>query len=166
VAVWCAALLAGRALAAPRWRVIGGVALLALSVAIGLEARFGESNWLARDFRTPRAAEREGWANVAAFVTNDPGPVYADNVGLLLVAGKEVRYTDPFSLAFATRTGQWDDGALVARVERGEFSLIALRYDVFGVDGPPDDLTEGMFRAIRARYRVIERNVVVIYAPR
>lgn len=166
VAVWCAALLAGRGLASPRWRVVAGVAMLALAVALGLEARFGATNWLARDFRAPLPAEREGWGNVAAFVTNDPGPVYADNVGLLLVAGQEVRYTDPFSLAYATRTGQWDDRELVARVRRGEFSLIALRYDVFGVEGPPDDLTEGLYEAIRARYRVVERNVVVLYAPR
>jgi hypothetical protein len=166
VAIWCAALLVGRGLMSPRWRVVAGIVLLALSIALGLEARFGATNWLARDFRTPLTAEREGWANVAAFVTNDPGPVYADNVGLLLVAGKEVRYTDPFSLAYATRTGQWDDRELVARVLQGEFSLIALRYDVFSVDGPPDDLTEGLYEAIRARYRVIERNVVVVYAPR
>jgi hypothetical protein len=166
VAVWCAALLAGRGLVAPRWRVVAGVALVALSVGLGLEARFGATNWLARDFRAPLPAEREGWANVAAFVTNDAGPIYADNVGLLLVAGKEVRYTDPFSLAYATRTGQWDDRELVARVLRGEFSLIALRYDVFGVDGPPDDLTAGLYEAIRARYRVVERNVVVLYALR
>jgi hypothetical protein len=108
-------------------------------------------------------------ANVASFVTNDPGPVYSDNVGLLLVAGKEVRYTDPFSLAFAVRTGQWDERALVARVERGEFSLIALRYDVFATPadgGGANDLTPALYTAIRNRYRVIERNVMIIYAPR
>lgn len=166
VAVWCAALLAGRGLATPRWRLMAGIGLLALSIALGLEARLASPNWLARDFRPPLAAEREGWGNVAAFVTNDPGPVYADNVGLLLVAGKEVRYTDPFSLAYATRTGQWDDRELVARATRKEFSLIALRYDVFTVDSPPDDLTVGLFEAIREHYRVIERNVVVVYAPK
>jgi len=87
----------------------------------------------------------------------------------VLVAGKEVRYTDPFSLAFAARTGQWDDRELVARVERGEFSLIALRYDIFAASsegGAADDLTPGLYAAIRAHYRVIERNVVILYAPR
>jgi hypothetical protein len=166
VAVWCAALLAGRWLAVPRWRVVAPLVLLALSVALGLEARIAGTNALARDFRVPLPLEVEGWRNVAAFVTNDPGPVYADNVGLLLVAGKEVRYTDPFSLAFATRTGQWDDRELVARVERGEFSLIALRYDVFAAGGAPNDLTDGLYAAILARYRVIERNVMILYAPR
>lgn len=169
VAIWCAALVAGRALAAPRLRVGAALALVALAVALGLEARVGPTNWLARDFRAPLPREIEGWRNVAAYVTNTPGPVYSDNVGLLLVAGHEVRYTDPFSLAYAARTGQWDDAALVARVARGEFSLIALRYDIFRPDdpaGPPDDLTPGLYEAIRARYRVVERNVMILYAPR
>ena len=99
-------------------------------------------------------------------MTNDPGPVYSDNVGLLLVAGKPVQYTDPFSLTYAARTGQWDQRALVARVERGEFTLIALRYDVFAVGGAPADLTPELHAAIRARYRPIERNVLFLYAPR
>jgi hypothetical protein len=168
VAVFCATLAIGRFAAQGRGLPLAVALLVALSLALGWEERLGGSGWLARDFRPPLAREREGWANVAAFVTNDPGPVYADNVGLLLVAGKEVRYTDPFSLAFAVRTGRWDDSALVARVERGEFSLIELRYDLFapGIEGPPDDLTPGLYAAIRARYRVIESNVVILYAPK
>lgn len=166
VAAWCAALLVGRWLAAPPWRLFALVAVVVLSIALGVEGRVAPVNALARDFRVPLPLEVEGWRNVAAFVTNDPGPVYSDNVGLLLVAGKEARYTDPFSLAFATRTGQWDDRALVARVERGEFSLIALRYDLFAAGGAPNDLTEGLYAAITARYRVIERNVMILYAPR
>ncbi|HEY8601343.1 MAG TPA: hypothetical protein VIL85_23150 [Thermomicrobiales bacterium] len=173
VAIFCITLLIGRLLNTPirtlSWRAFTPILLLLVALALGNEARFGEANWLARDFRRPLPAEVEGWRNVAAFVTNDPGPVYADNVGLLLVAGKEVRYTDPFSLTYATRTRQWDDSALVARVERGEFSLIALRYDVFAPDaegGGGSDLTPGLYTAIRAHYRVIERNVMILYAPR
>ena len=51
-------------------------------------------------------------------------------------------------------------------MRRGDFSLIALRYDVFAEDGAPDDLTPALYAAIRERYRVIERNVVILYAPR
>jgi hypothetical protein len=148
---------------------LAGLLPLALSGLLLAEGRLGRPDWLARDFRPPRPAEREGLAQVAAFVTNDPGPVYSDNVGLLLVAGKEVRYTDPFSLAYAARTGQWDQGALVQRVGRGEFSLIVLRYDIFAPSaegGPPTDLTPELYAAIRARYRTIESNVLYLYAPR
>ncbi len=173
VAIFCTALLIGRLVGAQHrtfsWRTLTPSLLLLIALALGNEASFGGTNWLARDFRQPLPTEVEGWRNVAAFVTNDPGPVYADNVGLLLVAGKEVRYTDPFSLTYATRTGQWDDSALVARVERGEFSLIALRYDLFAPDvagGGASDLTPGLYTAIRAQYRVIERNVMILYAPR
>ena len=173
VAIFCTALLIGRLVGTQNrafpWRTLTPILLLVVALVLGNEAGFGGTNWLARDFRQPLPAEVEGWRNVAAFVTNDPGPVYADNVGLLLVAGKEVRYTDPFSLTYATRTQQWDDSALVARVERGEFSLIALRYDLFAPDvqgGGASDLTPGLYTAIRAHYRVIERNVLILYAPR
>ncbi len=174
VAAFCAvALLVARLwqTTPPRLVQVGAIALLLLgsSLALGNEAQFGATNWLARDFRQPLPAEREGWHNVAAFVTNDPGPVYSDNVGLLLVARKAVRYTDPFSLAYATRTGQWDDRALVARIERREFSLVALRYDIFATtdnEGGGNDLTPAIYTALRANYRVIERNVMTLYAPR
>ncbi|MGN6673968.1 MAG: hypothetical protein ACTHMA_11745 [Thermomicrobiales bacterium] len=170
VAVLCAALLANRLLEAPRpWtHLVGAVVPVLLSLALLNEAHVGVTGWLARDFRTPLPAERAGWAQVASFVTNDPGPVYSDNVGLLLVAGKDVYYTDPFTLAYAVNTGQWDDRALVARVMRGDFSLIALRYDLFDQDaakGPPTDMTPALYNAIRARYRVVQRNVMVLYVP-
>ncbi len=161
----------GGAGARPVWRgALAGLLVLGLSGSFLFEARLDPrppgQHSLARDFRTPRPAERAGWAQLAAFVTNDPGPVYSDNVGLLLVAGKEVRYTDPFSLSYAARTGQWDQTSLVERVERGEFTLIALRYDIFAVGGALTDLTPELYQAIRARYRVIERNVMFLYAPR
>ena len=173
--VLCTGLAAGRlagtgGVCPPRPRAAGpllaGALILLVSLGLLAEGRLDSPNWLARDFRRPLPAEREGWAQIAAFVTNDPGPVYSDNVGLLLVAGKEVRYTDPFSLSYAAATGQWDQRELVARVERGEFSLIALRYDVFATSGAATDLTPELFEAIRGRYRVIERNVLYLYAPR
>ncbi|HEX5502674.1 MAG TPA: hypothetical protein VFW96_08625 [Thermomicrobiales bacterium] len=166
-AALCAALLAGRLAArGATGRVAAAALVLLLSVASVAEARLAPADWLARDYRAPLPAEREGWAQLAAFVTNDPGPVYSDNVGLLLVAGKPVDYTDPFTLAYAAETGQWDQRALVGRIERGEFHLIALRYDVFAVSGAPTDLTPEMLAAIRAHYRLIQRNVVFVYAPR
>jgi hypothetical protein len=170
-AVLCAALLTNRLLESPApWaRLAGAVVPVLLALTLLNEAHFGTPGWLARDFRVPLPAERAGWAQVASFVTNDPGPVYSDNVGLLLVAGKDVRYTDPFTLAYAARTGQWDDRALVARVVRGGFSLIALRYDLFDPDagkGPPTDMTPALYNAIRAHYKVIQRNVMILYVPR
>lgn len=163
-----AGLVAGRLARARQGpsRLAAGALLLALALASLGEAGLAGSNWLARDFRTPRAAEREGWAQLAAYVTNDPGPVYSDNVGLLLVAGKAVRYTDPFTLTYAAATGQWDQRGLVRRIEAGEFSLIALRYDIFAESGAAADLTPEMYAAIRARYRLVERNVLYVYRPR
>lgn len=163
-----AGVLAGRLLTSRRAGAtyVAPVLLLVLSLAALNEGKLAGYNWLARDFRTPLGAEWAGWAQLAAFVTNDPGPVYSDNVGLLLVAGKEVRYTDPFTLTYAASTGQWDQRALVSRIERGEFSLIALRYNVFVETGAAADLTPEMYAAIRSRYRLIERNVMYLYRPR
>lgn len=150
----------------PSLVVLAPLVLLGLSLASMYEARLGDSSWLARDFRVPLVAEREGWAQLASYVTNDPGPIYSDNTGLLLVAGKAVEYSDPFTLTYAVATGQWDDSSLVRRIERGEFSLIALRYNVFAVDGAAGDLTPRMYAAIRSRYILVERNVLFVYRPR
>ena len=48
----------------------------------------------------------------------------------------------------------------------GRNRLAAAEDERGGGEGPPDDLTEGLYAAIRAHYRVIERNVMILYAPR
>ncbi len=144
------------------------VALVALSV-VALAEREGTTGWLARDYRTPTASERAGYAAVAAYIANSPGPVYSNNVGILVVTGQTVRVTDPFTMAAEVRLGRWDDASLVADVEAGKYPLIALSYnDVASLDPdlPPTDATPGLIRAIQTRYRLIERNVLRLYVPK
>ncbi|MGI8858514.1 MAG: ArnT family glycosyltransferase [Thermomicrobiales bacterium] len=144
------------------------VAVVAFSV-VALVEREGTTGWLARDYRAPTASELDGYAAVAAYIANSPGPVYSTNVGILVVTGQPVRVTDPFTMATEVRLGRWDDASLVADVEAGRYPLIALSYnDVASLDPdlPPTDATPGLIRAIQTRYRLIERNVLRLYVPK
>ncbi len=147
---------------------LGLVAILLLTgVAVG--EREGRRGWLAREYRLPTVAERQGFERAASSVASTAGPVYGDNVGLgiLAITGHAVRVTDPFTLAAEVRMGRWDDSALVDDVAAGRYRLIALRGDVAAMDPmhPPGDVTPGLIRAIRQRYHPVERNVVWLYAP-
>lgn len=147
---------------------LGLVAILLLTgVAVG--EREGRRGWLAREYRLPTVAERQGFERAASSVASTAGPVYGDNVGLgiLAITDHAVSVTDPFTLAAEVRMGRWDDSALVADVAAGRYRLIALRGDVATMDPmhPPGDITPGLIRAIRQRYHPVERSVVWLYAP-
>jgi hypothetical protein len=144
------------------------VGLIVCSVS-ALTEREAATGWLARDYRAPSVSEREGYAAVAAAIANSPGPVYSTNVGILVVTDQSVRVTDPFTMAAEVRLGRWDDAALVADVAAGKYPLIVLSYnDVASLDPdqPPTDATPGLIRAIQARYRLVERNVLRLYVPK
>jgi hypothetical protein len=166
-----------RMLASPRasvsragpWPVaIVAIVLIAVSI-VSVTENEGSTGWLARDYRRPTAAEREGLASIASLIANSPGPVYSNNVGILVITGQPVRVTDPFTMAAEVRLGRWDDSLLIADVAAGAFPVIALSYnDVASLDAdlPPTDATPGLIRAIQARYRLVERNVLRIYVPK
>jgi hypothetical protein len=151
--------LRGR-LAAPAL-LLAGVAAVALMVEPS-----GGRSWLAGDLRPPSPNERLGWEQVLPVVAGDPGPVYSDNVGLLLLTGHPIRYTDPFTMAGSVQGGLWSDEALVEAVRGQEFSLIALRYDVGRLRGVPTDITPNLLDAIREHYVIADRNVMFLYRPR
>ncbi len=145
------------------------VAVLALgSSALVVYAAFvGTSTptWLVRELRAPLESEREGWRNITQYVTNFRGEVFADNMGLLVLANKPIRYSDPFTMAMAHRNGLWSDAHLVDEIKQTKFGLIVVRQDVNSADAPAGDLTPGVFEAIRKHYRIVERNIEYIYAP-
>jgi hypothetical protein len=143
-------------------------ALLLATLATGglVAAPAASRAWLAGDLRSPPAAEQLGWQQILPVVTADPGPVYSDNVGLLVLSGQPIQYTDPFTLAAATEAGLWSDEALVTAVRDRHFSLIALRYDVSRLRGVPTDITPDLLAAIREHYVVADRNVLFLYRPR
>lgn len=163
-----AALAAGYTLARALPTRLAAPALLLAALSTGLlltEPATGRA-WLAPDLRPPAESVRLGWEQVLLVVAGDPGPVYSDNVGLLLLGGQPIRYTDPFTLAAAAQAGLWSDRALVEQVRSRQFSLIALRYDVGRLQRTPTDITPDLLAAIREHYVVADRNVMFLYRPR
>jgi hypothetical protein len=154
----------GQALAT-RLAVPALLLLAVMTVTLVAEPAGGRA-WLAAELRPPSDSERLGWEQVLPVVVSDPGPVYSDNVGLLLLSGQPIRYTDPFTMAGATAAGLWSDTALVETVRGRQFSLIALRYDVTRLRGVPTDITPELLAAIREHYVVADRNVMILYRPR
>ena len=144
-------------------RVAGMVIVL---TGVACIEREGPHGWLADVYRAPTIRERDGTAAVAAYLANARAPVYSDNVGILVIARQPVRVTDPFTMAAEVRLGRWDDSALVADVAAGTYSVIAIREDHFDPEHPPSDMTPALVRAIQARYRLAERNVLYLYVPK
>jgi hypothetical protein len=146
-----------------------GLAAIVLLTGIAIGEREGRGSWLAWEYHLPTMAERQGYAHVLTRVESTTGPIYADNVGLglLALAAHTVQVTDPFTLAAEVRLGRWDDSAVVGDVAAGHYRLIALRGDVMKMDPehPPGDMTPGLIRAIRQHYHLVERSVVWLYAP-
>ncbi|MGI8687520.1 MAG: hypothetical protein ACR2M3_02980 [Thermomicrobiales bacterium] len=146
-----------------------GLAAILLLTGVAVGEQEGRRGWLARDYRLPTVAERQGFEQAASAVASTVGPAYGDNVGLgiLAITDHAVSVTDPFTLAAEVRMGRWDDSALVDDVAAGRYRLIALRGDVAAMDPmhPPGDVTPGLIRAIRQHYHPVERNVVWLYAP-
>jgi len=161
--------------AVPRARRVAWAApVLGVLIVLGITAAAiteheGRAGWLAREYHTPTASERAGLKAVASFIANSPGPVYSNNVGILVVTGQSVRVTDPFTMAAEVRLGRWDDALLVADVAAGKYPVIALSYNdvaTLNPDLPPTDATPGLIRAIQTRYRLVERNVLRLYVPK
>jgi len=148
---------------------LAGLAAILLLTGIAVGEREGQKGWLAREYRLPTAAERQGFERAASRIAVTAGPIYGDNVGLgiLVLTGHATQVTDPFTLAAEVRLGRWDDSVFVADVAAGRYRLIALRGDVARMDPehPPGDMTPGVIRAIRQRYHLVERNGVWLYAP-
>ena len=147
---------------------LGALIILGITAAAITEQE-GSAGWLAREYHTPTASERAGLMAVASFIANSPGPVYSNNVGILVVTGQPVRVTDPFTMAAEVRLGRWDDALLVADVAAGKYPVIALSYNdvaALNPDLPPTDATPGLIRAIQTRYRLVERNVLRLYVPK
>jgi hypothetical protein len=118
------------------------------------------------ELRVPPELVTEGMTNVFQYVTNNGGPAYSDNVGLMLITRKKLWSTDPFTQTHATKYGRWDESKLVAAIRDRRFSQIILRIDVFKQDAGSGDVSPGVLRAVRDSYKLDQRNVENIYIPR
>ena len=147
------------------WQARAAGALVALALLTQLPGLFATPRWLGLELRVPPAAYTEGMMNVFQYVTNNSGEAYSDNVGLLLLAGKRLWSTDPFTQTHATEFGRWDESALVEAIRSKRFSQIIFRIDVFAEDAGAGDVSPGILQAVRDNYKLDQRNVEHIYVP-
>jgi hypothetical protein len=127
---------------------------------------FGTPEWLQLEFNQLKPERVAGLDNIFQYVTNDAGEAYSDNVGLLLAARKRLWSTDPFTQTHATLFGRWDESKLVGAIRDRRFSQIILRDDVDAPEAGAGDISPGILQAVRDNYKLDQRNVLNIYAPR
>ncbi len=139
---------------------------LGLLLLLQTPSLFETPGWLQRELSLLSTTKREGMQNIFQYVTNNGGTAYSDNVGLMLITGKKLWSTDPFTQTHATFYGRWDESDLVKAIERGEFAQIILRIDVFDPKDGAGDVSPGILQAVRNHYKLDKANVENIYVPR
>lgn len=140
-----------------------GVALVVVSA---LPSLFSNPAWLERSFRPMHPEIAGEMHKIFQYVTNNGGPAYSDNVGLLLTTGKRLWTTDPYTQTHATQYGRWDESKLVAEIQRKGFAQVILRIDIFEENPGAGDVSPGILQALRDNYKLDQRNVENIYVPR
>jgi hypothetical protein len=133
------------------------------------------------DLAYPSSVEQEQMRKIALYVRDTPGePFYADDQGILALAGKQTPYDDPFTMTALAGTGRWDESVLRDMLRQGKFARLVLSCDVGatlaqnaqggkGAGGRlcrPDVFTPGVLDAINAGYKVLFRDVLFTYEPR
>ena len=127
------------------------------------------AGWYGADLRRPTAAEQEQIRKIIANVRENPGQTFfADDPGILALAGKETPYDDPFTITALAADGSWDQSVLVRQLQTGYFPLVILAGDAFDPAHPlrADILTPQMLDALKSGYTVLFRDVYYTYAPR
>lgn len=138
-------------------------AALPLVVLLGLQAWAGwtPDPWYAAEYRLPDPQVRRQLDLIVTNIRHTPGDVLAEEIGLILMAGKPVPYDDPLTMAALSRIGRWDQQQLLDDIERRRFSLILLPAN------PRHELwTPEVLAAIRANYDLKFRDVWFTYAAK
>ncbi|MDQ2808994.1 MAG: hypothetical protein M3Z04_19125 [Chloroflexota bacterium] len=146
------------------------VATLAAGLAF-LQLAASPATWYAADLTMPDAEKQNQLRQIVELVrSSPPGSYFADDPGILALAGKTTAYDDPFTMTALAAAGRWDAGAFTAQLRGGQFPLLVLDGDP--VSDPPgrplrsDILTPAMRAALRAGYRVLYRDVLFTYVPK
>jgi hypothetical protein len=147
------------------WQVKAAFAAVGVLILLQLPGLFSTPEWLKLEFGLLAPDKLEGMTNIAQYVTNESGQAYSDNVGLLLVAGKRLWTTDPFTQTHATSFGRWDQSKLLEAFLRKEFSQVILRIDVFDEAAGSGDVSPEILQVVRDNYKLDQRNVENIYVP-
>lgn len=139
---------------ATAWAAYPLVVLLGAQLATG----WTPDRWYARELALPGVGERRQLDLIIHNLRNTEGEALAEEIGLLILAGKAVPYDDPQAMAALARAGRWDQRQLLDDLERQRFSLVILPAN------PRDELwTTEVLAAIRANYDLKFRDVWFTY---
>jgi hypothetical protein len=110
------------------------------------------------------AARLDETARVLDLVKHTPGPVYSDDLTILVRAGRDP-VVEPFIMFELARGGQWDPAAFLDQIEQGYYALVILQHDSRS-SSPAPGLPEMFERAMDERYR-FSTNIgsYRVYAP-
>ena len=87
---------------------------------------------------------------------SQPGKVLANDVGLLLAAGRLLRYNDPATMGPAVQSDLWDQRVLLDEVAKQRFSLGLMLFDASRLDSDPSDRwTPELVAALHTHYRIL-----------
>jgi hypothetical protein len=104
-------------------------------------------------------------ARIQMLVESTPGPVFSEDVSILLFAGKAFEYEDPSTFSPLARAGIWDDSVLAEKFASGYFDLVLLEYDITGIDSGLR-WTDRLFQSLKENYTLLYRDWLYSYVPR
>jgi hypothetical protein len=134
------------------------IALLATQLALA----FRPQEWYLGELAPDDPPER-----FLVFIRNTPGEMLADDVGLLFMAGKPLRYDDPTGMGPVALSGVWDQRGLVEEIQQRRFSAILLPLDIKpGTIDPAGHWTPEMLAAIYEQYHVAFHDRINTYVPK
>ncbi len=142
---------------AGRWWVWPLLSLLVVQVWTAWEP----DRWYASEYVAPSQQVRRQLDLIVTNIRNTPGDVLAEEIGLIILAGKDVPYDDPQAMAALARVGRWDQQQLLDDLQSRRFSLVILPAN------PRDALwTPEVLAAIRANYDLKFRDVWFTYTAK
>lgn len=99
---------------------------------------------------------------VVNFIKDLPGPVYSEDMVILMQAGKEVP-AEPAIITALAADGKWDESGFVNRIKNGEFSAIVVRWTLMN-DGR---FSPAVVQAVQERYYPIDDfSPFTVYLPK
>jgi hypothetical protein len=99
---------------------------------------------------------------VVRFLKDLPGPVYSEDMVILMQAGKEVP-AEPAIISALALDGKWDETPFVERIRNGEFGAVVIRYSLTN----RHRFSEPIARAIEERYYPIKDfEPFTVYLPK